>query len=75
MATMSVSVEEEMKEKMSRLQEINWSAVARHAFEEKLREVDILKKIASKSKLTAKDADEISRKISESMARKFKGME
>jgi len=72
---MSVSVEEEMKEKMSRLQEINWSAVARHAFEEKLREVDILKKIASKSKLTAKDADEISRKISESMARKFKGME
>ena len=74
MATISVSVEDEMKGRMSELEEINWSAVARNAFEEKLKEVEILKKLTSKSKLTAKDAHEISNRISESMAKKFRGM-
>ncbi len=74
MGTMSVSVEDKMKAKMNKLQEINWSAVARKAFEEKLKEVEILKTLASKSKLTAKDANEISKKMSESMAKKFRSM-
>lgn len=74
MGTMSVSVEDEMKARMSQLHEINWSAVARKAFEEKLKEVEILKKLASKSKLTAKDAQEISKKINEGMAKKFRSM-
>ncbi len=74
MGTMSVSVEDDMKARMSQLDEINWSAVARKAFEEKLKEVEILKKLASKSKLTVKDANEISRKINESMAEKFRSI-
>jgi hypothetical protein len=74
MGTMSVSVENGMKERMNQLNEINWSAVARKAFEEKLKEVEILKKIASKSKLTAKDVNEISQNINENMAKKFRSM-
>lgn len=74
MGTISVSVDDEMKSRISELDEINWSAVARKAFEEKLREVEILKKIASKSKLTEKDAQELSKKINEGMARKFRSM-
>ena len=74
MGTMSVSVEDDMKVRMNQLSEINWSAVARKAFEDKLKEVEILKKLASKSKLTAKDANEISKKINENMARKFRSM-
>jgi hypothetical protein len=74
MGTISVSVEDEMKSRMTELEEINWSAVARNAFEEKLKEVEILKRLASKSKLTAKDAQEISKKINESMAKKFRSM-
>lgn len=74
MGTISVSVEEGMKGRMAELEEINWSAVARKAFEDKLKEVEILKRLASKSKLTAKDANEISKNINESMAKKFRGM-
>lgn len=74
MGTMSVSVEDDMKAKMSQLNEINWSAVARKAFEEKLKEVEILKRLASKSKLTVKDVNEISKKINEGMAEKFRSM-
>lgn len=74
MGTISISVEDGMKSRMIELEEINWSAVARKAFGEKLREVEILKKLASKSKLTVKDANEISAKINESMAKKFRSM-
>lgn len=74
MGTISVSVEDKMKSRMAEVEEVNWSAVARKAFEDKLKEIDLFKKIANKSKLTAKDADDISRKISESMAKKFRGM-
>ncbi|MBI3033295.1 hypothetical protein HYY69_07500 [Candidatus Woesearchaeota archaeon] len=74
MGTLSVSVPDELREQMIKMQEINWSAVARRAFEEKLKEVVIMKKLSSKSKLTPKDAKEISEKINENMARKFRGM-
>ncbi|MBU0470394.1 MAG: hypothetical protein KJ598_02195 [Nanoarchaeota archaeon] len=59
---------------MIKLEEINWSAVARKAFEEKVKEIEFLRKIAKKSKLTEKDAEEISIKINKNMAKKFKGM-
>lgn len=74
MGTLSVSVPDELREKMDRLDEVNWSAIARKAFEEKLKEIEILKMVSKKSKLTEKDAKEISRRINESMAEKFRGM-
>ena len=57
---------------MVQLDEINWSAVARKAFENKIEQVEFLKKIAAKSKLTEKDAEELSKKINKGMAQKFK---
>lgn len=74
MTTLSVSVPEDLKKQMSELEEVNWSAIARKAFEEKVVEIKFLKKLASKSKLTEKDATELSRKISRGMAEKFRGM-
>ena len=74
MGTMSVSVPEDLRTRMNLLDEVNWSAVARKAFEEKVKEIDILKKIASKSNLSVKDARDISRKINENMAKKFRSM-
>jgi len=56
MATLSVAVPEDLKEKMSGLEEVNWSAVARKAFEEKVKEIEFMKRMANKSKLTEKDA-------------------
>lgn len=74
MGTLSVSVPDDLREQMIGLEEINWSAVARRAFEEKIKEVEFLKSIAKKSKLTNKDAEELAAKINQSMAKKFKGM-
>lgn len=74
MAILSVSVPNHLKERMTKLEEINWSAVARHAFEEKVRQVEFMKSLAKKSKLTRKDATDISSKINKSMAKKFMEM-
>jgi len=74
MATLSVSVPDELKKKMSELDVINWSAVARKAFEEKVKEIEILENIAKKSKLTKKDAEDISRRINEGMTKRFRKM-
>jgi len=41
-----------MKEKMERMEEINWSAVARKAFEEKIEQVEFMHSIGNKSKLS-----------------------
>lgn len=74
MPTLSVSIPEALKHKMEQLDEINWSAVARRAFEDKVSQIQILKKIAGKSMLTEKDANEISDKINQSMSKKFRSM-
>ena len=74
MGTMSVSVPDKLREKMGQMDEVNWSAVARKAFEQKVKEVDILQKIANKSKLTEKDAQILGNKINKSIAKKFREM-
>ncbi len=74
MVTLSVSIPEELKQQILELDEVNWSAVARNAFEEKIKQMKLLKSIANKSKLTAKDAEEISKQINESMSKKFRAM-
>jgi metal-responsive CopG/Arc/MetJ family transcriptional regulator len=74
MGTLSVSVPDELKERMDKLDEINWSAVARKAFEQKIEQIEFLQKISKKSKLTEKDAEKISVKINENMAKKFRRM-
>ena len=74
MGNISISVPDDLKQKIANLEEVNWSAVARVAFEEKINQIEFLRKIISKSKLTEKDAKEISDKINIGMAKKFKGM-
>ena len=68
MTTLSVSVSNELRKRMFQMEEVNWSAVARKAFEQKIKEIELFRKIVGKSRLTEKDAVEISSKISAGMA-------
>lgn len=74
MATLSVSVPDGLRTRMAQLEEVNWSAVARKAFEDKVKEIEILKSIAAKSELSAKDCRDISRTINAAMAKRFRQM-
>lgn len=63
MSTITLSIPEDLKVEMEGSPEINWSEVARAAIREKLGQLKLLKLIASKSKLTEKDALELGRKL------------
>lgn len=74
MAVLSVSIPEELKKKMNDLEDVNWSAVARKALEEKIRwltDIKEIERIARKSKLTEKDAKKIADTINRSVADKI----
>ena len=47
MGTLSVSVPDDLKVQMEELDEVNWSAVARKAFEEKVKEVEFVRRIVN----------------------------
>ena len=71
MPTITLSVPEELMKKMKMFKEIRWSEVARRSIEERVSDLETINRIASKSKLTQKDADEIAKRIKSRMATKF----
>lgn len=71
MKNITLTISDELREELAKHKEVNWSAVIRKALEQHLRNVEIVEKITSKSKLTMKDAMEISKKVNESVAKEL----
>ena len=71
MVNITLALPDELKKELQKHKEVNWSAVIRKALLEHLKKIEIAEAIASKSKLTQKDADEISRKIKREMAKEL----
>ena len=71
MVNMTLSIPEELSKKMKRFSEIRWSEVARKALEQRINDLEIIEKIASKSNLTERDVKEISKKIKRTAAIRF----
>ena len=57
--------------KMKMFNEIKWSEVARRAIEQRIVDLEAIEKIALKSRLTLKDAEEIGKKIKRSATLRF----
>jgi hypothetical protein len=55
MASLTLSIPEELKHKMEHIKYVNWSAVARKAIMEKVEILEKMDKILSKSTLTEAD--------------------
>ncbi|MBI2663876.1 hypothetical protein HYX10_00855 [Candidatus Woesearchaeota archaeon] len=63
MTNLTLAIPDELHTKMKRHSDIRWSEVVRKSIAKKVEMLDIMDRIAQKSKLTQKDADEISHKI------------
>ena len=66
MGTITLSVPDELKEKMSKTDWINWSSVARHAFSETLKDLEELqlkKKIREISEIDEDDTREVKESV------------
>lgn len=71
MPNITLSIPEELHTKMKKLNEVRWSEIARRAIEQRINDLEVMNKIASKSKFTKKDVEEISKKIKRAAAIKF----
>jgi len=72
MATLTLAVPEDLKQKMEAFPEMNWSEIARQAFIEKIKDLEFLKKFKEKSKVTEQDAIRLGRELNRSLAKKRK---
>lgn len=68
MTNMTFAIPSELIKLMKKHKEIKWSEIAREAIRHKVEELELMDRLASKSRLTEKDAIEIGRKIKEGMA-------
>jgi hypothetical protein len=66
MPTITVNVDDNLKERMEKHPEINWSEVTRQAIEEKIEALEVMDELTSESDLTESDVQEIADKINES---------
>jgi hypothetical protein len=71
MVNLTLAVPKEMKSEMDEFPEINWSEVARQAIAQKLRDMQFLRKMRSKSTLTENDAVSLGRKVNKALARRY----
>ncbi len=70
MVNITLSVPNDMKEKMDSFAEINWSAVAREAFSDKIKDLEVVKSFKSKSTLNEEDAIKLGRELNNNLAKR-----
>ena len=73
MVSVTLSIPNEIKQKMDKFSWINWSGLAREAFIKKMGELELLEKITMKSKLSEKEAKKLADKINKKVSEKFLG--
>ena len=72
MVNVTLSIPNELKQKMDSLAEINWSAVAREAFDQKIRDMEFLKNFKAKSTLTEEDALRLGREVNKALSSRLR---
>jgi len=70
MVNITLSVPERLKREMDSFAEINWSAVAREAFREKIADLEFLKKFKEKSELSEREALRLGKELNKKLAKR-----
>ena len=73
MVNMTIKIPDDLKKKMDSFKEINWSAVAREAFEKQVDGYEVLKRFTSDSTLTEEDAIRLGRDLARRLSKRRKG--
>ena len=72
MPNMTLSIPDELHNLVKQHTEIKWSEIARRAMWAQANELQVMDKLASKSKLTEKDISELDHKIKAGLLRRFR---
>jgi len=71
MANVTLALPEELHMRMKQRSEIRWSEVIRQTISEKLATLELMDKLAGKSKLTKKDVAALAERIDGAVAKKL----
>ncbi|MFH1710949.1 MAG: hypothetical protein ABH840_01430 [Nanoarchaeota archaeon] len=71
MPNLTISISEELRKELSEFKVMNWSEVAREAFEKKVIQLRILESFSKDSELTQKDALRLGRKVNEALSKRL----
>ena len=63
--TITVNIDDDLKDRMEKHPEINWSEITRQAIQEKIETLEMMDELTSASKLTESDMAEIADRINE----------
>jgi len=66
MPSITVNVDDDLKDRMERHPEINWSEVTRQAIQGKVETLEVMDELTSGSELTESDVADIADRINES---------
>ena len=72
MVNITLSIPDDLKKNMDTFLEINWSAIARQAFAEKIKDLQFIKEFKSKSKATEEDAIKLGRALNSGLIKREK---
>ena len=72
MAKLNLSIANELKERMEKFPEINWSGVARDSIKKKIAQLNFLKGFRMDSEINPQDALTLGKEISELLLKRYK---
>ena len=72
MTTMTLTITSEFKQKLEDFPEINWSAVARQAFVQKISDLEFLREFKKNSGMNEETALKLGRQVREKLAKKIR---
>ena len=71
MPNLTIAISEELRKELSEFKIMNWSEVAREAFEKKIVQLKILESFSKDSELTQEDALRLGKKVNEALSKRF----
>ncbi len=70
MPNLTISIPSKLREELSEFKIMNWSEVAREAFEKKIVQLRVLESFSKDSELTQEDALKLGRKVNEALSKR-----
>ena len=71
MVTMTLAIPEELKNKMDTFPEMNWSAVARQAIQERIEMLEKFREFSKNSTMTEADALRMGAEVNKRVAKRY----
>ena len=72
MTNLTLSIPNELKERMEKFPEINWSEVARDSIKKKIAQLNFLKGFRMDSEINSEDSLTLGKEISELLLKRYK---